>query len=88
METIGTCNLNNICERLFNSAGRFHERLKNTYLEYVGEHYDEVKVTQEWGDSILKILDSSADYRLATLLEVSRKLSRQGSEARGTYERG
>jgi hypothetical protein len=86
-----TCNLNNICERLFYSAGRFHERLKSTYLEYVVEHYDEVKVTQEWGDSILKIQDSSAeeaDYQLATLLEISRKLSRQGSEARGTFERG
>jgi hypothetical protein len=79
-----TCCLKNICERLFNSAGRFHERLKSKYLEYVVENYDKVKVTQEWEDAILKIQDSSteeADYQLATLVEISRKLSRQGSEA-------
>ena len=70
-----TCMVSNICERLFSSICKVHEKLKNKYFEYLVQNYDEVKMSQEWKDTILHISDCSpeeASYQLDVLLEISK----------------
>lgn len=70
-----TCMPSNICERLFNSRCKVHEKLKNKYFEYIVQNYDEVKMTEEWKDTVLHIPNGSLEeisHQLNMLLEISR----------------
>ena len=46
---VSTCSPENICERLLgNSAWKNYDKIRNSFLEYLIQNYNTVKVSKEW----------------------------------------
>lgn len=73
---VSTCSPKNICERLLgNPACIHHDKIRNSFLEYMIQNYDIIKMSKEWEDMLLNLKDCPSelvDYRSKILLHISK----------------
>ena len=67
----------NVAERLFHPDCEYHGELRELYLHYITDNYDEVKETEGWERTVCDEEDmspSTARYRMRLLYEISKKV--------------
>jgi hypothetical protein len=71
---VKTCDRYNISDRLFDITIQSFEDLKTEYLKYMVENFNQVRDTDNWRETVLKIKDGSAEemeYQLGLLLDIT-----------------
>jgi hypothetical protein len=68
----------NIAERLFHPECRHHKDLQNIYVEFLVEHYEEVKETEGWKAAFFDGIENSSPttiaHRMGLMFDITKKL--------------
>lgn len=68
----------NICERLFNINCKPYKELQKEYINFLLEHYEEVKITEDWKSSFFNRIEEltmeEQRYRSELLLDITSRL--------------